>query len=120
MEITDKRRPFRALLRGDVKGISAEEVLTRPLNLREVAAGVNHELGECGLAELEADLRAECASVRLRPGIAEIWRSYASEARGSGLFQPGAALWGASFIGPARYSGRRDPLLRGWTGSRRW
>jgi hypothetical protein len=75
VEITDKRRPFRALLRGDVKRISAEEVLRRPLNLREVAAGVNHELGECGLAELEVDLRAECASVCLRPGIAEIWRS---------------------------------------------
>ncbi|ANY77112.1 hypothetical protein BB934_01830 [Microvirga ossetica] len=75
VEITDKRRPFRALLRRDVKGISAEEVLTKPLNLREVAAGVSHELGEGGLAELEADLEAECASIRLRPGIAEIWQS---------------------------------------------
>jgi HAD superfamily hydrolase (TIGR01509 family) len=75
VEITDKRRPFRALLRGGVKGITAEEVLTKPLNLREVAAGVSHELGEGGLAELEADLQAECASVRLRPGIAEIWQT---------------------------------------------
>jgi HAD superfamily hydrolase (TIGR01509 family) len=75
VEIADKRRPFRALLRGGVKGITAEEVLTKPLNLREVAAGVSHELGEGGLAELEVDLEAECASTRLRPGIAEIWRS---------------------------------------------
>lgn len=75
VEITDKRRPFRALLRGGVRGITAEEVLTRPLGLREVAAGIGHELGEGGLAELERDLQAECASVRLRPGIAEIWRS---------------------------------------------
>ena len=75
VEITDKRRPFRALLRGGVKSITAEEVLTKPLNLREVAAGVSHELGEAGVAELEADLQAECASVRLRPGIAEIWQS---------------------------------------------
>jgi len=75
VEITDKRRPFHALLRGGVTSITAEEVLTKPLNLREVAAEVRHELGEGGLAELEADLQAECASVRLRPGIAEIWRS---------------------------------------------
>jgi hypothetical protein len=45
VEITDKRRPFRALLRGGVKGITANEVLTKPLNLREVAASVSHELG---------------------------------------------------------------------------
>jgi hypothetical protein len=75
VEITDKRRPFHALLQGGVKSITADEVLTKPLNLREVAAGVSNELGEGGLAELEADLQAECASVRLRPGIAEIWQS---------------------------------------------
>ena len=75
VEITDKRQPFRALLQGGVTGLTAEEVLTKPLNLREVAAGVSHEPGEGSLAELEADLRAECASVRLRPGIAEVWQS---------------------------------------------
>jgi HAD superfamily hydrolase (TIGR01509 family) len=75
VEITDKRRPFRALLRGGVTSITAEEVLTRPLSLREVAARVGHTPGEGGLAELEADLQAECASVRLRPGIAEIWQT---------------------------------------------
>jgi HAD superfamily hydrolase (TIGR01509 family) len=75
IEITDKRRPFHALLRGGVKGLKADEVLTKPLNLRAVAAEICHELGEGGLAELEADLQAECASVRLRPGIAEIWQT---------------------------------------------
>jgi HAD superfamily hydrolase (TIGR01509 family) len=75
VEITDKRRPFHALLRGGVKSITAEVVLTKPLNLREVAADVSHELGEGDLAELEADLQAECASIRLRPGIADIWQS---------------------------------------------
>jgi FMN phosphatase YigB (HAD superfamily) len=74
VEITDKRRPFRALLQGGLKSITAEEVLTKPLSLREVAAGVSHELREDDLAELEADLQVECASIRLRPGIAEIWR----------------------------------------------
>jgi HAD superfamily hydrolase (TIGR01509 family) len=81
VEITDKRRPFRALLRGNAQSITAEDVLTRPLNLREVAASVSHELGEGGLTELERDLQAECASVRLRPGIAAIWQSL----RDSGL-----------------------------------
>jgi len=81
VEITDKRRPFRALLRRNVQSITAEDVLTRPLNLREVAASVSHELGEGGLTELERDLQAECASVRLRPGIAAIWQSL----RDSGL-----------------------------------
>jgi HAD superfamily hydrolase (TIGR01509 family) len=75
VEITDKRRPFRALLQRGVKSITAEEVLTRPLNLREVAARIGHEFAEGGLAELEADLQAECASIHLRPGIAEIWQS---------------------------------------------
>ncbi|MET0532237.1 MAG: HAD family hydrolase [Microvirga sp.] len=75
VEITDKRRPFRALLQGGVKSITAEEILTKPLNLWDVAARISHELEEGGLAELEADLQAECASVRLRPGIAEIWQS---------------------------------------------
>jgi HAD superfamily hydrolase (TIGR01509 family) len=55
--------------------MTAEEVLTRPLSLQEVAARVGHEREEGGLVELEADLQAECASVRLRTGIAEIWQS---------------------------------------------
>jgi hypothetical protein len=39
VEFTDKRQPFRALLRGRVKDITAKEALTKPLNLRDVAAG---------------------------------------------------------------------------------
>jgi HAD superfamily hydrolase (TIGR01509 family) len=85
VEIGDKRRPFRALLRGGVKGISAEEILTKPLNLREVAAGVSHELGEGGLADLEGDLQAECASIRLRPGIMGIWQSLRERGLGIGV-----------------------------------
>jgi HAD superfamily hydrolase (TIGR01509 family) len=81
VEITDKRRPFRALLRGGVRSITDGDVLTKPLNLQEVAASVSHGLGEGGLTELERDLQAECASVRLRPGIAAIWQSL----RDSGL-----------------------------------
>ncbi len=75
VEIADKRQPFRTLLREGVKGITADEVLTRPLSLREVAARVSQELGEDGLTELERDLQAECASIRLRPGMATIWQA---------------------------------------------
>jgi len=55
------------LLQGGMKSITAEEILNHPLNLREVAARVSHELGEGGLLELEKDLQAECVSSRLRP-----------------------------------------------------
>jgi hypothetical protein len=67
VEIVDKRRPFRTLLQGGMKSITAEEILNHPLNLREVAARVSHELGEGGLLELEKDLQAECVSIRLPP-----------------------------------------------------
>jgi hypothetical protein len=67
--ITDKQQPFRTLLQGAVTSISAEEILTRPLNLREVAARLTHEFGEGDLLEFERDLEAECASVRLRHGL---------------------------------------------------
>jgi HAD superfamily hydrolase (TIGR01509 family) len=98
VEITDKRRPFRALLRGGVKSIAAEEVLTKPLNLREVAAGVSHELGEGDLAKLEADLQAECASIRLRPGIAEIWQSLRERGLRIGVCSNLALPYGAPLL----------------------
>ena len=104
VEITDKRRPFGALLRGGVNSLMAEEVLTKPLNLREVAASVSHELGETGLAELEADLQAECASSASGPESPKSGDPCGSEAWDRRLFQPGAALWGAAPHCSAGYS----------------
>lgn len=75
VEMTDRRRPFRALLQGRGAGITAEEVLTRPLGLHEVAARISHEVTGDDLVKIEQDLQAECASVRLRPGIEAIWQS---------------------------------------------
>jgi HAD superfamily hydrolase (TIGR01509 family) len=77
--IPDKRQPFPTLLQGAVTSISAEEILTQPLNLREVAARLTHDFGEGGILDLERDLQAKCASVRLRPGIAAIWRDLRSK-----------------------------------------
>jgi len=98
VEITDRRRPFQAVLQGGVKTITAEEVLTRPLSLREVAARVGHELEERGLADLEADLQAECASVRLRPGIAEIWQTLRQRGLRIGICSNLALPYGAPLV----------------------
>jgi len=98
VEITDRRRPFQAVLQGGVQTITAEEVLTRPLSLREVAARVGHELGEGGLAALEADLQAECASVRLRPGIAEIWQTLRERGLRIGICSNLALPYGAPLL----------------------
>ena len=45
------------------------------MSLRDVAHGLATITDEARLAELEADLSAETASTRLRPGIDAIWRS---------------------------------------------
>ncbi|MBQ0819903.1 HAD family hydrolase [Microvirga sp. HBU67558] len=98
VEIIDRRRPFQAVLQGGVQTITAEEVLTRPLSLREVAARVSHELGEGGLAALEADLQAECASVRLRPEIAEIWQTLRERGLRVGICSNLALPYGAPLL----------------------
>jgi HAD superfamily hydrolase (TIGR01509 family) len=98
VEVADKRRPFRTLLRGGVKSITAEEVLTKPLNLREVAAGVSHEFGESSLAALEADLQVECASIRLRPRIAKIWQTLRERGLRIGVCSNLALPYGAPLL----------------------
>ena len=75
VEMTDRRRPFQALLQGRGAGLTAEEVLTQPLGLHEAVARISHELTSEDLARIERDLRAECASIRLRQGIEAIWQS---------------------------------------------
>lgn len=73
VEIEDKRRPFRTLLSGQPTGYHAIDALTQPLGLREVAKDLAIVIGEARLRELEVDLAAECASVRLRPGTQLLW-----------------------------------------------
>jgi hypothetical protein len=81
-----------------VKSITAGDVLTKPLNLQEVAASVSHELEEGGLAELEADLQVECGSVRLRPGIADIWKSLRARGLRIGVCSNLALPYGAPLL----------------------
>ncbi|WP_162419704.1 HAD family hydrolase [Microvirga brassicacearum] len=73
VEITDKRRPFQTLLRDEVQGKAATEVLTTALDLRGLVRILAHGSEADRLSQLENDLLAECASVRLRPGIDDIW-----------------------------------------------
>lgn len=75
VEIGDKRRPFRTLLRERPEGDLANQVLTHPLDLRSVAKLLEAELDENKLRDLENDLEAEISSVQLREGIGDIWRA---------------------------------------------
>lgn len=69
VEITDKRRPFQALLAGSPSSGATAKALSRPTSLRELARDLTSSPDEARLIELEADLEAECASVRPRPGM---------------------------------------------------
>lgn len=73
VEIGDKRRPFRALLDNASSSEAATQALTTPVSLRDVARGLATNTDEAQLVRLEADLAAETASARLRPGIDAIW-----------------------------------------------
>ena len=73
VEIADKRRPFQALLSALPKCGRVADAMIRPLGLREIARELAIEIGEARLLELEIDLGAECASIRLQPGMELIW-----------------------------------------------
>lgn len=72
VEITDKRRPFRTLLRSEAEA-AAKRVLTHKIGLKDLSQEIAQTVGKADLAGLEADLAAECASIRLRPGMETIW-----------------------------------------------
>lgn len=69
VEITDKRRPFRALQSEQPRAAGTRDPLIKPLSLRDIAISV----GEARLGELEVDLAAECASIRIRRGMDLVW-----------------------------------------------
>lgn len=73
VEITDKRQPFHALLASEPSRAAAVQALTQPLGLRELSREIATFIDEDKLAELEADLKAECASTRARPGMDGVW-----------------------------------------------
>ncbi|MCV9938249.1 HAD family hydrolase [Boseaceae bacterium BT-24-1] len=73
VEISDKRRPFRALLAGQGRGQPPDDPLIRPLSLRDLARKLAITTSEARLLELEQDLASECSSIRLRAGMDRIW-----------------------------------------------
>lgn len=75
VEIVDKRRPFKALLGDSPSSEAVAEVLTTPTSLGELARRLAISVDEDKLAQLEADLDAECRSTRLRPGMEAIWET---------------------------------------------
>jgi hypothetical protein len=87
VEITDKRRPFRTLLRDQPNSAQARSVLTEPLDLRAVATRLSGLFDEAQMARLEDDLHAEIASIRIRPGIAERWNALRGEGSRSAFAQ---------------------------------
>jgi len=72
VEITDKRRPFHTLLRSEAEA-AVKRVLTQKVGLKDLSQKITNSLGKANLARLEADLAAECASIRVRPGMDIIW-----------------------------------------------
>lgn len=75
VEITDKRRPFHTLLRNEPSSRLAVKALTQSVGLRELSRDMAAPEGDERLAELEADVEAECASIRLRPGMEPVWET---------------------------------------------
>lgn len=75
VEIGDKRQPFKALLGDAPSSEAVATVLTTPTSLGELAQCLAIGLDETRLAQLEADLEAECHSTRLRAGIEAVWET---------------------------------------------
>lgn len=98
VEIGDKRRPFRTLLRERPEGDLATAVLTQPMDIRAVAKLLATELDENRLVQLEQDLQAEIASIQLRDGIGEIWKRLKGEGIKIGICSNLAMPYGSSLV----------------------
>ncbi|WP_306223771.1 HAD family hydrolase [Bosea beijingensis] len=109
VEIGDKRRPFRTLLRERPEGDLANVVLTQALDIRSVAKLLTAELDENRLVELERDLQAEIASIQMRNGIGEIWEKLRAEGIRIGLCSNLAMPYGNPLV--AALPGKPDALV---------
>lgn len=75
VDITDKRRPFRALVANEPSNALLHRAMKYPIGLRELSQQLSSPVSEERLDELEADLSAELKSVRLRPGMDFVWQA---------------------------------------------
>lgn len=72
VEITDRRRPFQGLVNNIYDDI-AVRAMTQPIDLRTAVKLLDPPPKEEEILRWEADIAAECASIKLRPGIRSIW-----------------------------------------------
>lgn len=72
VEITDKRRTFQGLISNIYTDI-AIRAMTQPIDLRTALRALDPPPKEEEIVSWEADIAAECASIKLRPGIKTIW-----------------------------------------------
>lgn len=72
LEVADKRQPYRKLIDNEYDAL-AVRALTHPLGVRELLQQLKPTPSEDAILQWEADLEAECASLRLRPRMKFIW-----------------------------------------------
>lgn len=72
VEVTDKRRTFQGLFNNIYTEI-AIRAMTQPIDLRTAVKFLNPPPKEEEIVGWEADIAAECASIKLRPGIKAVW-----------------------------------------------
>lgn len=72
MEIAEKRNPYRKFIDNEYDAV-AVRALTHPLGMRDLAQQLIPTPSEDTILQWEADLKAECASLRVRPRMKSIW-----------------------------------------------
>lgn len=72
LDVTDRRLPYQILIENEYDAISVRG-LTNALGPRQLVETLDPAPGEDAIRQWEADLAAECASIRLRPHVSAIW-----------------------------------------------
>lgn len=72
LNVTDRRLPYQKLIENEYDAVSVRG-LTNPLGPRQIVETVQPPPSEDAVRRWEADLAAECASIRLRPRVPAIW-----------------------------------------------
>ncbi|WP_187640168.1 HAD family hydrolase [Bosea sp. F3-2] len=74
VEITDRRNPFKIVSEHQYHQI-ALWAMTRPIGIRHLANQLDIRLSEAEILHWQAEVEAECASVKLRPKMRSIWNA---------------------------------------------
>ena len=74
VEITDRRQPFKLILENQYHHL-AVRAMTRPIDIRDLAGQLDPVPPEASIVQWEAEVEAECASIKLRPRMRSIWKA---------------------------------------------